>query len=349
LKALLVEKTFSRPRPVVYYSPRLEPARNGMELCMGEWRRERYALVFPGQGAQFVGMGGALIEASPAAAVVKEADAVLGFSLSGLMANGPAEELEDTHNAQPAILAISIAAQRAVESALGEPLHPAMVAGHSLGEFSALVAAGVLEYSDALRLVRERGRIMKEAGSTNPGAMAAVLGLDDETLAEVCREASGKDGVVVVANRNCPGQTVISGNIAALERASELARERGAKRVARLGVSIGSHSPLMATASAEFGRHVSELALADPQVPVIANGSAKPMTSRDEVAAEISAQMAAPVDWTGSVETMLGHGVRTFIELGPGAVIAGLIKRIDREATVLGVSDLGLGLPSTAK
>jgi [acyl-carrier-protein] S-malonyltransferase len=317
---------------------------------MAEWQSGRYGLVFPGQGAQFVGMGGSLIEASAAAAgAVREADDVLGFALSDLMANGPAEELEDTYNAQPAILAISIAAKRAVESALGEPLHPAMVAGHSLGEFSALVAAGVLDYADALRLVRERGRIMKEAGTTNPGAMAAVLGLDDDALAEVCREASTEDGLVVVANRNCPGQTVISGEVGALERASELAKERGAKRVARLGVSIASHSPLMAAASAEFARHVSGLTLADPQVPVVANGSAKPMTARDDVAAEISAQMAAPVDWTGSVETMLGHGIRTFIELGPGAVIAGLIKRIDREATVLGIGDLGLGLPSASK
>ncbi|HET7055349.1 MAG TPA: ACP S-malonyltransferase, partial [Thermomicrobiales bacterium] len=153
----------------------------------------------------------------------------------------------------------------------------------------------------------------------------------------------------VVANRNCPGQTVISGDVGALERASELARERGAKRVARLGVSIASHSPLMEHAAAEFGQRVSELTLSDPQVPVVANGSAQPMRHRTDVAAEISAQMAAPVDWTGSVQTVLAAGIRTFIELGPGTVIAGLIKRIDREATVLGISDLGLGLPSTAK
>jgi [acyl-carrier-protein] S-malonyltransferase len=224
-----------------------------------------------------------------------------------------------------------------------------MVAGHSLGEFSALVAAGVLDFPEALRLVRERGRIMKSAGNTNPGAMAAVLGLDDEALAEVCREASTDAGVVVVANRNCPGQTVISGEVGALERSSELAKERGAKRVARLSVSIASHSPLMADAAAEFSRHVAELTLNDPQVPVVANGSAQPMSGRAEVAAEISAQMAAPVDWTGSVLTMQAAGIRAFIELGPGAVIAGLIKRIGREAAILGIADLGLGLPSTAK
>ena len=318
-------------------------------MTMTEWQSQPYGLVFPGQGAQFVGMGAALIEASPAAAkAVTEADAVLEFALSLLMANGPAEELEDTFNAQPAILAVSVAAMKAVEAASGNPLQPAMVAGHSLGEFSALVAAGAISYTDALRLVRERGRIMKAAGTTNPGAMAAVLGLDDDALAAVCEEASG-DGVVVVANRNCPGQTVISGDVAALERASELAKERGAKRVARLGVSIASHSPLMAEAAREFGILVGKTTLGDPRVPVVANGSAKPMTTRDQVIAEISAQMAAPVDWTGSVETMIAAGVRTFIELGPGSVIAGLIKRIDRDATVLGLNDLGLDLPSTAK
>jgi [acyl-carrier-protein] S-malonyltransferase len=294
-------------------------------------------------------MSAALRAHSPAAAeTLAEAIEVLGFDLVDLMENGPAETLEDTYNAQPAILAISVAALRAVESALGDRLHPAMVAGHSLGEFSALVAAGVLDYPDALRLVRERGRIMKGAGETNPGAMAAVLGLDDVTLADVCKQASG-DGVVVVANRNCPGQTVISGSASALERASELAKGRGAKRVARLGVSIASHSPLMADAAKEFGTLVTAIELRDPQVPVVANGSAQPMTARDEVAVEISQQMAAPVNWTGSVETMIGHGIRTFIELGPGAVIQGLIKRIDREVTVLTIADLGLDLPSTAK
>ena len=316
---------------------------------MFDWQLQPYALVFPGQGAQFVGMGSALIEASPAAAkTVREADQVLDFSLSSLMASGPDEDLEDTYNAQPAILTISIAALRAVEEAIGDSLHPAMVAGHSLGEFSALVAAGVLDFPNALRLVRERGRIMKAAGETNPGAMAAVLGLDDEELAAVCQEASG-NGVVVVANRNCPGQTVISGDVAALERASDLAKERGAKRVARLGVSIASHSPLMTDAAAEFGGRVAALTLADPEVPVVANGSAEAMTDRLDVSAEISAQMAAPVNWTGSVQTMIDAGIHTFIELGPGAVIAGLIKRIDREATVMSIADLGLGLPSTAK
>ena len=316
---------------------------------MAEWRSQPYALVFPGQGAQFVGMGSALLGTSAAAAnAVREADEVLGIALSSLIANGPPDELEDTLNAQPAILAISVAALRAIEEAIGDYLRPKMVAGHSLGEFSALVASDVLDYPDALRLVRERGRIMKSAGQSNPGAMAAVLGLDDEVLADICREASG-GGVVVVANRNCPGQVVISGDVAALERASALAKERGAKRVARLGVSIASHSPLMADASDEFARIVTGIPLRNPQMPVVANGSAAPMSAREEIAAEISAQMAAPVDWTGSIQTMIAAGIRTFIEPGPGTVIAGLIKRIDRETTLLGIADLGLNLPSTAR
>jgi [acyl-carrier-protein] S-malonyltransferase len=318
------------------------------EWNVSDWRSAPYAVVFPGQGAQFVGMAAGLATDSRAArAALDTANSVLGFDLAGLMSEGPAETLEDTYNAQPAILAASIAAVRAIEEVTGEPLVPAVVAGHSLGEFSALVLAEVLTYEDALRLVRERGRIMKAAGNSAPGAMAAVLGLDDEQLEAVCAEAS-VDGVVVIANRNCPGQTVISGDIAALERASELAKERGAKRVARLGVSIASHSPLMAAAAAEFGAIVAETALADPSVPVIANGSAQPMTTVQQVIDEISAQMAAQVNWTGSVQTMLGMGVTTFLDVGPGAVIAGLNKRIDRSTSNLGLADLGLGLPSAS-
>ncbi len=185
-----------------------------MECHVSDWRSQPYALVFPGQGAQFAGMGSALAEASIAARnALSDANAILGFDLSGLMANGPADELEDTFNAQPAILAASIACIRAIEEQIGGPVQPAVVAGHSLGEFSALVVANVLSYEDALILVRERGRIMKAAGITSPGAMAAVLGLEDDVLTEVCAEASG-DGVVVIANRNCPGQTVISGDVA---------------------------------------------------------------------------------------------------------------------------------------
>lgn len=308
----------------------------------------RFAYVFPGQGAQFVGMGADLLGVSAAArAVVAQADDALGFALGELIAAGPDETLEDTYNAQPAILTISVAALRAVEEA-GMVDQPAMVAGHSLGEFSALVAAGALDFPSALTLVRERGRLMREAGTTTPGGMAAVLGLDDPVLAEICAEAS-EDGVVVVANANCPGQTVLSGEVRALEQAMQLAKERGAKRIARLNVSIASHSPLMRDASVTFGRAVTAASIVDPAVPVVANASAEPLLTADAIREELSVQMERPVRWTESVQTMLATGVTTFVEVGPGSVLQGLIRRIDRGSTTLGVADLGLGLPSLAK
>lgn len=308
----------------------------------------RFAYVFPGQGAQFVGMGADLLAASAAArAVVAEADEALGFPLGELIASGPEETLEDTHNAQPAILAISVAALRAVEET-GMTARPTMVAGHSLGEFSALVAAGAIDFASALTLVRERGRLMREAGATAPGGMAAILGLDDAALVDVCAEAS-EGGVVVVANRNCPGQTVISGEVGPLERAMALAKERGAKRMTRLNVSIASHSPLMRGASAAFGRAVAAAPIVDPAVPVVANASAEPLATAEAVRGELSVQMERPVRWTESVQAMVAAGVTTFVELGPGSVLQGLIRRIARDATPLGVADLGLGLPSLAK
>lgn len=308
----------------------------------------RFAYVFPGQGAQFVGMGAHLLGASAAArAVVAEADDALGFPLGELIASGPDETLEDTYNAQPAILTISVAALRAVEEA-GMTGQPAMVAGHSLGEFSALVAAGAIDFASALTLVRERGRLMREAGSTTPGGMAAILGLDDTVLAEICRDAS-EGGVVVVANANCPGQTVISGEVEPLERAMALAKARGAKRIARLNVSIASHSPLMREASAAFGPAVSAAPIVDPVIPVVANASAEPLMTAGAIREELSIQMERPVRWTESVQAMIAAGVTTFVELGPGNVIQGLIRRIDRAAVPLGIADLGVGLPSLAK
>ena len=309
------------------------------------------AFVFPGQGAQSVGMGQELAASSAAAKrVFAAADAVLGFPLSELIAQGPAEELEDTINAQPAILTTSIAALEAIREKLaerGEAINPAMVAGHSLGEFSALVAAQALDFRVALRLVRERGRLMKEAGEESPGGMAANLGLDDAVLAEVCAEASA-EGIVVLANANCPGQTVISGEVAALERAMALAKERGAKRATRLGVSIASHSPLMANAAARFAEFVAATPLREPAMPVIGNVTAAPLTTVAEIRDELSRQIASPVNWTGSVRTMIDAGVTTFIDLGPGQVVNGLIKRISRDVTTLGVGDLDLGLPTGA-
>jgi [acyl-carrier-protein] S-malonyltransferase len=309
------------------------------------------AMVFPGQGAQFVGMGEELTNASAAARrVFAEADQTLGFALTKLIFRGPADELEDTINAQPAILATSIAALEALRERLAErgaAITPAMVAGHSLGEFSALVAAGALDFRVALRLVRERGQLMKEAGEESPGGMAAILGLDDDVLAGVCAEAS-PEGIVVLANANCPGQTVISGQVAALERAMALAKERGAKRTTRLGVSIASHSPLMARAAARFAGFVAATPLRDPRVPVVGNVTAAPLTSVADIRDELSRQIASPVNWTGSVRAMIEAGVTTFLDLGPGQVVNGLIKRIDREVATLGTGDLGIELPTVA-
>ncbi len=305
------------------------------------------ALVFPGQGSQFVGMGCGLYDASAAARhVFDHADEVLGFPLARLCFQGPADELEDTVNAQPAILTVSAAALEALKeraSAAGSRIVPIVVAGHSLGEFTALMAAGVLDFAAALRLVRERGRLMKEAGEERPGGMAAVIGLDEETLAQVVNEAEAEGaGIVGLANANCPGQTVISGEVGALLRAMDLAKERGAKRVARLGISIASHSPLMARASAQLGELMNRLPLRAPQVPIVANVTGRAITTVEEVRQELAHHVERPVNWTRSVREMVNAGTGTFVEVGPGQVLSGLIKRIHRDAITLGLDDLGL-------
>ncbi len=313
-------------------------------LDSGDLTSKPIAFVFPGQGSQFAGMGRSLYERSDGARrVFQQADEILDFPLSSLCFDGPEAELEGTFNAQPAILTTSIAFLKALREQWSnrEAIEPAYVAGHSLGEFSALVAAGVLDFADALRLVRERGRLMKEAGETQPGGMAAVIGLDSETLEAICAEA-GSVGIVVVANDNCPGQVVISGEITALERAMALASERRAKRVVRLGVSIASHSPLMAGAARQFTDVVEGVNLRDPVVPVVANVRAKGLTSAAELRQEICEQMIRPVRWTDSVRWMADSGAGTFLEIGPGKVLSGLIRRIRRDATVLTVKDFGL-------
>jgi [acyl-carrier-protein] S-malonyltransferase len=290
-------------------------------------------------------MGKALYEASAAARrIFDQADEILGFPLSRLCFHGPADELEDTINAQPAILTVSIAALEALKERLaasGQHVEPVAVAGHSLGEFSALVAAGVIDFPAGLQLVRERGRLMKEAGEARPGGMAAVIGLDADTLAAVCHDAAN-GGVIAVANDNCPGQTVISGEIAALLRAMEMARERGAKRVARLAISIASHSPLMERVSAGLNDVVTRLPLKPPQTPVVANVSGLAMLSVEDVRQELAHHVERPVDWTRSVAEMVNAGVSTFVEVGPGEILSGLIRRINRDVTTLSLADLGL-------
>ncbi len=302
-----------------------------------------FAIIYPGQGSQMIGMGAELIEISDGATnLFENANEQLGVPLSDLMLHGPDEELADTWNAQPALLTHSLAALLVADSIVSREApgtHPVMVAGHSLGEFTALVTAGVMDFPTALTLVRERGRLMKEAGVKRPGGMAAVLGLTDEQLTAVCAEASS-EGIINIANANCPGQTVISGEVSALERAMVLAKEAGAKRVARLNVSIASHSPLMAEVSRELDRLLQDVDLQTPQIPVIGNGSGTAITTVDGVREELRHHVEQPVNWTKSVQTMIDGGVTTFVELGPGSVLGGLIKRIDRNVKTIGLKDL---------
>ena len=287
------------------------------------------AFVFPGQGSQAVGMGSELAAEYPIAKeLFDEADALFGYPFSKLMWDGPKKDLDDTVNTQPALYVHSIAAQR-VFSHLYPDFKPASVAGHSLGELSALTASGSLPFSDGLRLVRTRGDLMKRAGEESPGGMAAILGLDIPTLEKVCVEASTPDEIVQVANDNCPGQVVISGAKAAVERAITGAKAAGAKRGIPLAVSIAAHSPLMASIQDEWNDAVDSCSMVDPVIPVIGNVHAKPMTTADELRADIKAQMDSRVRWTESVQEMLKSGTQAFVEVGSGSVLLGLIRRID--------------------
>ena len=293
------------------------------------------AFVFPGQGSQTVGMGKELAETYPIAKeTFQEADSILGFPLSELMWNGPAEELNETINTQPALYIHSIAAWRTF-SVHDPEFKPATVAGHSLGELSALTASGALSFQDGLRLVRTRGELMKRAGELNPGGMAAILGVDIPVLDKVCAEASTADEIVQVANDNCPGQVVISGHKPALERAMAGAKAAGAKRALALAVSIAAHSPLMATIQEEWNAAVDACMMEMPQIPVLGNVHATLMLTADELRADIKAQMQSRVRWTESVQLMQRNGIQAYVEAGSGEVLLGMIKRIHSDAVRL--------------
>jgi [acyl-carrier-protein] S-malonyltransferase len=293
-----------------------------------KFNQQTIAFVFPGQGSQAVGMGKELAGQYLAAKqIFEEADSILGFSLSSLMWNGPDADLNDTVNTQPALYVHSLAAFRTF-SHLYPDLEPASLAGHSLGELSALAASGALSFADGLRLVRKRGELMKRAGELTPGGMAAILGLDIPTLDKVCAEASAPGELVQVANDNCPGQVVISGAKPAVERAMAGAKAAGAKRALPLAVSIAAHSPLMASIQDEWNAVVDSAAFGDLKIPVIGNVNASALKTADEARADVKAQMQSRVKWTDSVEAMSGMGVNVFVEVGTGSVLGGLVKRI---------------------
>ena len=281
------------------------------------------AFVFPGQGSQYVGMGADLVARSPAAAAAFErADAALGMPLSRMILEGPAEELDETVNAQPAILE----AIRAQARDAGIEINPTAMAGHSAGQYAAAVAADAIDYADALRLVRERGRIMQERGIA--GGMGAVIGLSDQQVDEIVEEAR-QHGEITVANANAPGQIVLSGVIPALVFALEMSKTVGARKAARLTVSVASHSPLMRRARDEFGKILTRVPFRDPQVPMLGNVHATVINTAEGLRSELTEHLVHGVQWTGTVRRMVSGGVTDFVEVGPGRVLTGLIRRIN--------------------
>ncbi len=294
------------------------------------------ALVFPGQGSQSVGMGKALCDACPQLRqVYDEASSVLGYDVAKLCFEGPAEKLNLTEHTQPALLVSSMAALRALEPA---GVVPIAVAGHSLGEYTALTAAGGLSYRDAVGIVQKRGRYMSEAVAPGTGLVAALLGLSSDLVKEVCREASSS-GVVQAANFNSPGQVVIAGAKPAVERAIEIAKTKGCKKAIPLPVSVPVHTPLMQQAADSLAKDLAQISWSDLKMPLINNAEAKPIQKAAEIQPSLVRQLPSSVLWEDSVKAMAAMGVKTFVEVGPGAVLTGLIKRIIPDAVTLNVND----------
>lgn len=331
------------------------------------------AFLFPGQGSQAVGMGADIFEASNAARRVFEAaDEALGFSLSSLCFSGPDETLRETINAQPAIVTVSLALLAALQEALSSssgdatprdsssqavyswtsPLTPSFTAGHSVGEYAALVTSGALAMQDAIKLVRERGRLMHHEGTVCPGSMAAIIGMDEEPLQDVCRDSTAQasagldanahigQGKVAVANYNAPGQIVISGEQSALNVAMEMAKARGAKRVIPLAVSGAFHSPVMQPAAAGLAEAIATTTVHDATIPVIGNITATPLTSTQDIRHELAQQIASPVQWIRTIAYLADAGVTTFIEIGPGQALTGMVKRIAKGVTTINIGNV---------
>jgi [acyl-carrier-protein] S-malonyltransferase len=297
----------------------------------------KIAFVFPGQGAQAVGMGKDAYDAQEAArAIIDRADAALGIELSDIIFNGPESTLKQTANTQPALLTVSIA----LHELLKDRMKPDYVAGHSLGEYSALVAAGVLSFEDAVRTVRARGEFMEAAVPSGQGAMAAVLGADREALAALCAAISGETGAVELANVNCPGQIVVSGTSAGVAAVGERGKEAGAKRVIPLEVSGPFHSSLMKPAADRLQEVLAAVQMSDALLPVVANVTARPVSSAGDIRGLLTEQVVSPVLWEDTVNWLIEQGVDTFVEIGSGTVLAGLIKKTDKTVTVHSVNSL---------